>query len=98
MRVTRDERGAVAVVVAICGIMIFGFAAYAIDSGRLWSDRRHLITAADAAALGSAKDYATGASGCQTAGGCAGMPNELVMLRCGTSAGGTLPSPANGAA
>ncbi len=69
MRVTRDERGAVAVVVAICGIMIFGFAAYAIDSGRLWSDRRHLITAADASALGSANDYAIGGSGCQTAAG-----------------------------
>ena len=67
MRVSRDERGAVAIIVAICAVMIFGFAAYAIDSGQLWTARRHLVTAADGAALASAKDYAMGKPGCSTA-------------------------------
>ena len=40
MRVNRDQRGAVAIIVAICAVMIFGFAAYAIDSGHLWAARR----------------------------------------------------------
>ncbi len=69
MRVSRDQRGAVAVIVAICAVMIFGFAAYAIDSGHLWAARRGLVTAADAAALASAKDYALGKPGCATAAG-----------------------------
>ncbi len=69
MRVTRDERGAIAVLVAICAVVIFGFAAYAIDSGHLWQARRGLVTAADGAALASAKDYALGKAGCSTAAG-----------------------------
>ena len=39
-RARRDERGAVAVIVAICAVMFFGFAAYAIDSGNAWQTRR----------------------------------------------------------
>ncbi len=69
MRVNRDERGAVAIFVAICAVMIFGFAAYAVDSGHLWQARRGLVTAADAAALASASDYAVGKPGCSTAAG-----------------------------
>ena len=65
----RDQRGAVAVIVAICAVMLFGFAAYAVDSGHLWAARRGLITAADGAALASAKDYAIGKPGCATAAG-----------------------------
>ena len=69
MRVVRDERGAIAVLVAICAVVIFGFAAYAIDSGHLWQARRGLVTAADGAALASAKDYALGKAGCSTTAG-----------------------------
>jgi Flp pilus assembly protein TadG len=65
--VNRDERGAVAVIVAICAVVIFGFAAYSIDAGRLWTSRRHLVTTADAAALAGAKDYALGQAGCSSA-------------------------------
>jgi Flp pilus assembly protein TadG len=65
--VNRDERGAVAVIVAICALMIFGFAAYAIDSGQAWTSRRHLVTAADASALATAKAYSEGKDGCATA-------------------------------
>ena len=67
MRVTRDERGAVAIIVAICALLLFGFAAYTIDAGQVWSTRRHLVTASDGAALASAKDYAVGKAGCSTA-------------------------------
>ena len=64
----RDERGAVAVIFSICAVVIFSFAAYAIDAGRAWSSRRHLVTAADAAALAGAKGYAEGSNGCSSAG------------------------------
>ena len=64
----RDERGAVAVIVAICLVVIFGFAAYAVDAGRAWTSRRHLVTAADAGALAGAKGYAEGTNGCASAG------------------------------
>ena len=67
MRVNRDDRGVVAVIVALCAVMLFSFAAYAIDTGHVWSERRHLITAADASALASAKDSAIGRAGCNTA-------------------------------
>jgi hypothetical protein len=66
--VSRDERGAVAVVVGVCALMIFAFAAYAIDSGQAWASRRHLITAADAGALAAAKGFAEGGNGCSSAG------------------------------
>lgn len=36
------ERGAVAVIVAVCLVMLFGMAAFAIDTGNLWQNRRHL--------------------------------------------------------
>jgi hypothetical protein len=65
--VNRDERGAVAIVVGICALMIFAFAAYAIDAGRAWASRRHIVTAADASALAAAKAYAEGKNGCSTA-------------------------------
>jgi len=63
-RARRDERGAVAVFVAICGALIFAGSAYAIDAGHLWETRRDMTTAADAAALASASDYALGKAGC----------------------------------
>lgn len=65
----RDEKGAIAVIVAICALMIFAFAAYAVDAGHVWQARRGLLTAADGAALASAKDYATGKAGCSTSAG-----------------------------
>ncbi|ACL42392.1 conserved hypothetical protein (plasmid) [Pseudarthrobacter chlorophenolicus A6] len=46
-----DERGAVAVIVAFAMVGILGFAAVAIDTGALYSERAQLQSAADAAAL-----------------------------------------------
>lgn len=66
---TGDQNGAVAIFVAICSVMIFGFAAYAIDGGHIWEARRGLVTAADGGALAAANDYAAGKAGCATAAG-----------------------------
>src|SRR5215213_85690 len=60
----RGERGAVAVMVAILAIVLFGFGAFAIDLGNSWQTRRHLVTASDASALAAAHDYAEGINGC----------------------------------
>jgi Flp pilus assembly protein TadG len=49
-----DERGAVAVVVAIFMVVAIGFAAFAVDLGSLWSTRRNMVTVSDAAALAGA--------------------------------------------
>jgi hypothetical protein len=55
MRRLRDEDGAVAVVVAILAIVLFGFGAFAIDISSLWSERRQLQSGADAASLAVAQ-------------------------------------------
>lgn len=54
----RDEEGAVAVVVAILSIVIFGFGAIAVDAGQLYQEKRELQNGADAAALAAALDCA----------------------------------------
>lgn len=59
-----DERGASAIIVGICVIMLFGFAAFAVDAGNAWQNRRHVIVASDAAALAAAQEYALGGNGC----------------------------------
>ena len=75
-RAQRDEHGAVAVVIAICCVMLFGFAAYAIDAGNAWQTRRHIVTASDAAALATAGAYASGAAA--SASDCAGVAGEYL--------------------
>jgi Flp pilus assembly protein TadG len=57
------ERGAVAVIVAICGVVIFGMAAYVIDTSSVYVERRELQNGADAAALAVARDCALGDCG-----------------------------------
>ncbi|MCZ2810083.1 pilus assembly protein TadG-related protein [Modestobacter sp. VKM Ac-2979] len=58
-----DERGAVAVLVAILLVPLLGFAAIAVDVASLYADREQLRNAADAAALAVATDCAQGACG-----------------------------------
>jgi Flp pilus assembly protein TadG len=65
----RGERGAVAVVVAVVAVVLFGAAAYAIDTGNLWQTRRNMVTASDAGALAAAGQYARGLDGCAAAVG-----------------------------
>ena len=60
------ERGAVAVIVALCSVVLVSFAAIVIDAGSLWQTRRNMVTATDAASLGAAADYSRGTNGCAT--------------------------------
>ena len=56
--VHQDEHGAAAVFVAILVVVLFGFAALAIDVGAMFSERRHLQNGADAGSLAVAQDLA----------------------------------------
>ena len=50
-----DDRGVSMVLVAICLLVILGMAALSIDAGGLYSRHRHMVSAADAAALAYAQ-------------------------------------------
>lgn len=50
-----SDRGAAAILVAISALMLIGFAALAIDSGILFSDRRQQQSASDTGALAAAQ-------------------------------------------
>ena len=63
MQRLRDERGAVAVMVALLMVPLIAFAAIAIDVAAMWSERQQLQTAADAGALAIAQDCARGTCG-----------------------------------
>jgi Flp pilus assembly protein TadG len=67
-----DERGAVAVMVAILMVLVMGLAALSLDSGNGWQTRRALVTATDSAALAAAQTYA------ENGNGCAGVPATFV--------------------
>jgi Putative Flp pilus-assembly TadE/G-like len=60
IRRDRRERGAVAVVVAICMVVVMGFTALAVDVGSIYSDRQQLQNGADAAALAIAQSCVRG--------------------------------------
>ncbi|MFN2491022.1 MAG: pilus assembly protein TadG-related protein [Actinomycetota bacterium] len=55
-----DDSGVTAVIVAIVAVVLFGFAALAIDVGRMFEQRRELQRTADASALSGASKYAAG--------------------------------------
>lgn len=58
----RDESGAVLVIVAISMVALIGFAALAIDGGRLYSEKSKLQKALDAAVLAGAQGLTTSES------------------------------------
>ncbi|MBI0577632.1 Tad domain-containing protein [Neobacillus cucumis] len=58
----RDESGAVLVIVAISMVALLGFAALAIDGGRLYSEKSKLQKAVDAAVLAGAQGLTTNQS------------------------------------
>lgn len=60
MRRVQDDRGAVAVTVAILMVVLVGFTALAVDVGYMLTIRRQLQTAADAAALAGCRVLADG--------------------------------------
>lgn len=60
----QDDRGAAAVVIALCMVMLLGFAAIAIDLGVAWVDKKQLQNGADAGALALAQACASGTGEC----------------------------------
>lgn len=58
-RLTHDQ-GAVAVIVALLAVVLFGFGAFAVDISSLWSERQQLQNGADGAALAVAQLCAGG--------------------------------------
>lgn len=67
MRRVSDERGAVAVMVAVLLVPLMGFAAIAVDVAAMWSEHQQLQNGADAGALAIAQNCGRGACG-NTAG------------------------------
>ncbi len=59
----REERGAVAIMVAVLMVPLVGFAAISVDVAALWSQRQQLQTGADAAVLAIAADCLSGSCG-----------------------------------
>lgn len=78
-----SDGGAVAVVVALTLTLLMGFAALAVDAGQLWTQRRALVKATDAAALDAAQQAATGS------GACAVVPGRLAANTPADAAGCT---------
>jgi Flp pilus assembly protein TadG len=62
MRRLTDEDGAVAVIVGLILMALFGIGVLVLDVGNLYWERRSLQNGADAAALASAQDLAAGTS------------------------------------
>ena len=63
------DRGGVAIIVALCAVILFGIAAWVIDGSALYQERRELQRGADFAALTVAADCARG-----DCGGATGVP------------------------
>jgi hypothetical protein len=64
MPVITDERGAVAVFVAVCMTVLLGMGALVLDVGQLYVERLEVQNGADAAALAIAEDCARGLTAC----------------------------------
>ncbi|MDH3730684.1 MAG: Tad domain-containing protein [Acidimicrobiia bacterium] len=59
-----DDEGAVAIVVAIFAVGLIGMAAFALDTGAMYQERRELQNGADASALAIAEDCLITPVGC----------------------------------
>jgi Flp pilus assembly protein TadG len=88
-RLTRDERGVSAVIVAICLLVIFGIAALAIDASGLYARHQHTVVAADAAALAFAE-------ACITSGNPDTAADQLASSNGGAVRNGPAPWPVIG--
>ncbi len=88
MRRVKDERGAVAVMVALLLVPLMGFAAIGVDVAGMWSEHQQLQDGADAGALAIAQDCGRGACGSTT-----GTAQQYVTLNhIGAGAGASVVS------
>jgi Flp pilus assembly protein TadG len=71
MRRVKDERGAVAVVVALLMVPLLGFGAIGVDVAGMWWEKQQLRTGADAGALAIADACGRGLVACGTPSGIA---------------------------
>ena len=62
MKNNSSEKGQALIVIALAAVVLFGFAALAIDGSMVFSDRRHAQNAADTAALDAALSKTRGGS------------------------------------
>ena len=60
MRRLKGDDGSIAVIVAICMVILLGFTTIVVDVGRLYAERRQLQNGADAGSLAVALDCAKG--------------------------------------
>lgn len=60
MKMQSSEKGQALILIILAIVAIFGFAALAVDGGRIYSERRRAQAAADSAALGAAYEAASG--------------------------------------
>ncbi|HZJ06955.1 MAG TPA: pilus assembly protein TadG-related protein [Nocardioidaceae bacterium] len=67
-RSTKDERGAVAIMVAILSVVLIGVLAFVADFGMAYAHNRSLQNGADAAALAAAQEILEGSSGTDDCG------------------------------
>jgi len=92
---SRRESGQIVYLAAISLVMLLGFSALAVDIGMLYSTRRRMQTAADAAAIAGAtalrdgQDYTKSASDVTSFNGFTNSQNNVTV----TVSEPTLPSP-----
>ncbi len=79
MKIMKDQRGQILVLVVLCMTVLLGFMALAIDVGLLFRARRNVQIAADAAAVAGGLDYKynTSKTSAQTAGKAASSANGV---------------------
>jgi hypothetical protein len=65
MSINSSEKGQALIIIAFAAIVLFGFAALAIDGSMVFSDKRHAQNAADTAALDAALSKTRGGSWAQ---------------------------------
>jgi uncharacterized membrane protein len=81
----RDRRGGVALIVAIASFVIFAIAAFAVDLGSFYFEKRKLQTANDLAAISAASDLThANAAAVATLGANSYDPTVLKKLELGT--------------
>ena len=60
MKINSSEKGQALIIIALAAVVLFGFAALAIDGSMVFSDKRHAQNAADTAALAGALAFSRG--------------------------------------